>query len=294
MTRFTVLFIILILFICWHFGILHKKPEKAGNIAVSLGVFGTFLGILVALNNFNFDDTESLKNNLMGLIEGLRFAFVSSVAGMGANLFLKIFISKEAPADEDKSAYYLSILPQLYEVVKDMNLLMPHSPNYTAPPVLTEMVGELKAIKELHKIEMGMPGVSMETATPDLGTALSLSSWLKEELGESFKSIRRDLALIVESINDHPTQLNALNTELDTLTTTLQNLFAHLKTIESEKVPATHLESLSDLLSGTVGHATQLQKLLDTLDALLLSIIEHNAQLDSTKYKRALYKGEFV
>jgi biopolymer transport protein ExbB/TolQ len=52
-----------------------------------LGIFGTFLGIYLGLMNF---DPGDIRRSVPELLAGLKTAFITSVAGMGAALYLKL------------------------------------------------------------------------------------------------------------------------------------------------------------------------------------------------------------
>jgi chromosome segregation ATPase len=68
----------------------HKNPrfqELAPTILTVLGVFGTFLGITIGLVDFN---TDNIEEGVPGLLEGLKTAFVTSIAGMFSALVVKV------------------------------------------------------------------------------------------------------------------------------------------------------------------------------------------------------------
>ena len=54
--------------------------------AISLGIFGTFLGIYLGLRNFNTGDIDA---SIPELLEGLKTAFLTSLFGMLTSLGLK-------------------------------------------------------------------------------------------------------------------------------------------------------------------------------------------------------------
>ena len=58
------------------------------SIIVSVGVLGTFTGIIIGLWNF---DTSSIKDSVPLLLEGLKTAFITSVTGMFLSIVLSIF-----------------------------------------------------------------------------------------------------------------------------------------------------------------------------------------------------------
>lgn len=61
------------------------RSELPGAVS-SLGVLGTFIGIIVGLLDFNAKDLEA---SVPDLLNGLKTAFITSIFGMGAALYLK-------------------------------------------------------------------------------------------------------------------------------------------------------------------------------------------------------------
>lgn len=67
-----------------------KRKFGRGHIAsltITIGIFGTFFGVFIGLLNFNPDD---ITNSIPNLINGLQTAFITSLAGLLANLILRI------------------------------------------------------------------------------------------------------------------------------------------------------------------------------------------------------------
>ena len=56
-------------------------------LLTSLGILGTFIGIVVGLLDF---DPENLAESIGPLLEGLKTAFISSLAGMGSGILFKV------------------------------------------------------------------------------------------------------------------------------------------------------------------------------------------------------------
>jgi hypothetical protein len=73
----------------YHF---HKKRppgpivQLSPGAIISLGIFGTFLGIYIGLLDF---DTSDIHSSIPSLLEGLKTAFITSLFGMFFSLFLK-------------------------------------------------------------------------------------------------------------------------------------------------------------------------------------------------------------
>ena len=80
------------------------------NEIVSLGVFGTFVGIAIGLYHF---DVTDIKISMPLLLDGLKTAFITS----GVGIFFSIIISIFKPIKSNKS----QTLDALEMVVKDFN-----------------------------------------------------------------------------------------------------------------------------------------------------------------------------
>lgn len=66
--------------------------EYFPTLVSTLGVLGTFWGITKGLMAF---DTSDLDQSIPGLLDGLKTAFFTSLAGMIGSMFLSVFISKK-------------------------------------------------------------------------------------------------------------------------------------------------------------------------------------------------------
>ena len=59
----------------------------APNLLTSLGIFGTFAGIVVGLMAF---DANDIDGSVQGLLNGLKTAFITSIIGIAASIFYKL------------------------------------------------------------------------------------------------------------------------------------------------------------------------------------------------------------
>ena len=60
--------------------------ELIPNLLTSLGILGTFMGLSRGLSSLNFADSTQLVEGLPVLLEGMRFAFGTSVAGISCSI----------------------------------------------------------------------------------------------------------------------------------------------------------------------------------------------------------------
>ena len=64
--------------------------ELIPNLLTSLGILGTFMGMMQGLTDLNMGDSEALMNSIPNLLQGMRFAFGTSVAGISCSLVFNI------------------------------------------------------------------------------------------------------------------------------------------------------------------------------------------------------------
>lgn len=67
-------------------GWLPRFTAYAPAFLTSLGIFGTFVGIVIGLVDF---DPNQIDKSVRDLLEGLKTAFASSIAGLGSGLFFR-------------------------------------------------------------------------------------------------------------------------------------------------------------------------------------------------------------
>ena len=76
------------------FGVLSRKKawythtNTAASILTIIGVFGTFIGIFIGLQVFKIENIEA---SISDLLEGLKLAFLTSLAGILCAIVLKTY-----------------------------------------------------------------------------------------------------------------------------------------------------------------------------------------------------------
>lgn len=64
--------------------------EYAPTLMTSLGILGTFIGIVIGLMNFDTSDPSTIDQSIPLMLEGLKTAFITSLAGMTAAIVFKV------------------------------------------------------------------------------------------------------------------------------------------------------------------------------------------------------------
>lgn len=121
-----------------------KFVEAAPTLMTSLGILGTFIGIVVGL--FAFDPNQ-IDESIKDLLGGLRTAFVTSVFGMGFTIAFKWFVSKKTPVNDIAGSVDevgpTEIFTQLQKQNETMDLLL----RSVGGSEENSMVGQLKLLR---------------------------------------------------------------------------------------------------------------------------------------------------
>jgi GTPase involved in cell partitioning and DNA repair len=77
-----------------------KNHQDSKNIIMSIGIFGTFVGILLGLLDF---DTHNIEASVPVLLDGLKTAFITSLFGIGLNVILSVLQHKKETEENAKN-----------------------------------------------------------------------------------------------------------------------------------------------------------------------------------------------
>ena len=99
-----------------HRGILENIPD----ILTSLGILGTFVGLVMGLREFDPSGYEQMAGSVTPLINGIKVAFITSIYGIALSLSFSFNLRSEfsnlsARGEEFLDTYYLHVQPP-YEV----------------------------------------------------------------------------------------------------------------------------------------------------------------------------------
>lgn len=121
-----------------------KFVEAAPTLMTSLGILGTFVGIVVGL--FAFDPAR-IDDSIRDLLSGLRTAFVTSVFGMGATIFFKWWDSSRK-INIDSTVAPEQIGPRdIYTQLRKQNESMSLLVQAVGGSEENSMVGQLKLLR---------------------------------------------------------------------------------------------------------------------------------------------------
>ncbi|MFZ4792028.1 MAG: hypothetical protein ACOYMW_14245 [Candidatus Competibacteraceae bacterium] len=198
----------------------------APTLLTSLGILGTFVGIIVGLINF---DSTHIDESISQLLDGLKTAFITSLAGTGSTILFKVltttWIISPPKQDEEVTGTgpeeILSALLEQNQTLKALKIAISSSEE-------TSLVGQLKLLrtdqtdqhKELVKAVAELRLVISGTEETSLVGQLKL---LRNDENDRHRETMRALVEDRETLKRFTGQLWQ---SLDILATTLQDIKA--------------------------------------------------------------------
>ncbi len=269
--------IVLVFFCCIGLVIYFKKKDKLlanrriveyfPTFVSTLGVLGTFYGITVGLLAF---DTADLDKSIPGLLDGLKTAFFTSLAGMIGSMILSAFISRKQDEKDGGVSDINQAAGTICQAVQQMSTL-----NAEAIGALKQQMAEQEADRKafyrtmgdvMDRVKQSQSAIaetlsSINTSQSAASSALDSIVILQRSQDGALNAIKESSAGMVESIGN-------LEEATVSQTATLEDV----KKSSGEVAEYTH--HVGEILDVVSGMSTtqdemneQVQKLKDILDA---------------------------
>lgn len=168
---------------------------------VSIGIFGTFLGILSGLYGF---DSADITKSVPLLLEGLKLAFATSVLGMALSLILAVLQKFTGGADDD-TEILASIDSKIGQMTKRLTTLV----NTLESP--TELIKQFNDLKSFLQYQLEQINASLDKALVELAAGateeviqalekviLEFNTNLQEQFGDNFKQLNEACLKLLE------------------------------------------------------------------------------------------------
>ncbi|MDR3012605.1 MAG: hypothetical protein LBU70_05270 [Chitinispirillales bacterium] len=223
---------LIVLSLFW--GLLDKYLRKKdgilqANIAVSLGMLGTFCGILWALQGF---DENNIQDSIPQLLGGMRTVFQTSIAGMLAYIILKS-ISRHTPKTdiskgESEAETIIILLGEVAKNSKDNSLLMKNIEKSISGDGETTLLTNIQKLRtttldgltELNKSFKEFAEKQAENNSKALIEALEdvmrdFNSKINEQFGDNFKRLNEAVAKLLEWQENYKEQVEKMTEQFN-------------------------------------------------------------------------------
>nr|WP_302168935.1 hypothetical protein [uncultured Romboutsia sp.] len=238
----TIIFGILVAYILYFFlkEKQYSKESVLGNIASTIGVLGTFVGISIGLWKFNPNDITS---SVPLLLSGMKIAFATSIIGMAASIFMKYIALK----NEDEE--------NIDDIMELFNTMIAESRNVNNTLIENQKQTE-NALNKVSEIWAShQENLTVELKSEILNLNNNTISKQEELIGE-FKKLGECFTLLNSGVNNLLTwQENYKETienttkELETVIQTIHNADESIESIsKNSSLIKENNENLSEVL----------------------------------------------
>ena len=237
----------------------------------TLGVLGTFFGITMGLMAF---DTTDLDKSIPGLLDGLKTAFFTSLAGMIGSMILSAFIGRKQDEKDGGISDINQAAGTICQAVKQMSDL-----NKSTIEKLASQMEEQEKDRKAFYSTMGSVMESVKKTQASISESLQSinksQSAVESEMHSVVINQRSQNEVLFEATDS---MINSIGRLEENSTTQTSHLAATQKSIVEIAEFTHHIPDLVDLVEGTVGTQeeinTQVQKLKNILDGEVLQIEE--------------------
>lgn len=218
----------------------YSKESVLGNIASTIGVLGTFVGISIGLWKFNPNDITS---SVPLLLSGMKIAFATSIIGMAASIFMKYIALKNE--DEENIDDIMELFNTMIAESRNVNNTLIENQKQTE-----NVLNKVSEIWDSHQ-----ENLTVELKSEILNLNNNTISKQEELIGE-FKKLGECFTLLNSGVNNLLTwQENYKETienttkELETVIQTIHNADESIESIsKNSSLIKENNEKLSEVL----------------------------------------------
>lgn len=170
-----------------------QLAELIPSLLTSLGILGTFIGLMEGLTSVNFSDAQGTMDSIPLLLTGMRFAFATSVAGITCsllfNMFYRMSVGRACRAlDSFDEAFYELAMPR--PLSPEVQLICQKQDEEERLARIAEAVGN----RVSSSLEMAVSR-AMEPLTK------SLDTFIQGATQEQVEGVRRIVGQFVSQMN---------------------------------------------------------------------------------------------
>ena len=238
----TLLFVLLVGAIVYKF-LKEKKysnESALGNIASTIGVLGTFIGIAIGLWKFN---PNNITESVPLLLAGMKIAFATSIAGMSAAIFMKYIALK----NEDEE--------NIDDIMGLFNTMISESRNVNATLVQNQIQTKeaLNKVSELwsNNQQKFTKELTNEILNLNNNTISKQEELIMEfkKLGETFKELNSGVGDLLQWQENYKETVESTTKELNLVLESIHNTDESIKSIaENSSLIKENNENLSEVL----------------------------------------------
>ena len=234
------------------------------SLLVSIGIFGTFLGIFFALVDFNVNRVDE---SIPELLSGLKVAFGTSIVGLFLSLtFRAVILYKPKKIKSNDEADVKDLLAKMTEVKDAISADNESSVITQLQKLRSETIDSLKEMqKSFSEFASEMSQNNVNALIEAVQKVMEdFNAKINDQLGESFKELNSSVQNLVEWQKNYKTHVESLNDQLQAAIAGITSSQESLKQISEnmESLPKS-TEALKDIMTTVQGQIDNLNNQLD-------------------------------
>ena len=277
--------------VIWFWNIRDQQVNAIASIVTVLGVLGTFVGIAWGLLQF---DTGDIESSVPKLLEGLRIAFITSIAGIAGSIFLKWSTlnerRKQTSAPDGVDGATIDTLAQLLNDILKAQKDEGNETKAALRSIERSLTGEGEStvvtqlsrlrttfidkqddlVKEFRKFSDEMAKKNIEAFIKALENAIKdFNKKISEQFGENFKQLNQAVGKLLEWQEQYQEQMDKLAEEFRIAAESVEKSRQSLEIISNRSdAIVSSAEQLEPILQGVQQQINQLNALLQAFSKL--------------------------
>lgn len=249
-------------------GILSRLAENAPGLLTGIGLLGTFLGIYLGLLRFDVTSTDAIQSGVPALLEGMKTAFLTSVAGLSLAMTAKLsapllrreMTSEDATAADVVAAVEVFRRDSVSETEKLRNAIVGDGTSSIVTQLRAFREEQRGAKTEVLKALETIGQKLAESATKALIAALEeaikdFNTKITEQFGQNFARLNDAVGRLLEWQENYRRQLTELTDHYRTAA-------------EAARLSSDALARIAERSEAVVAATEELRNLLTALDTL--------------------------
>ncbi|MDO5422520.1 MAG: MotA/TolQ/ExbB proton channel family protein [Eubacteriales bacterium] len=277
--------------------IVHKRMlDMIPDILTSLGILGTFVGLVWGLRNFEPSDYTAMTNSVSSLVEGIKVAFLTSIYGLSLSLVYSYNLKTS----------YTSVMDKLDTFLEEFHThIMPAAEDESRDVLISCQKEQTEAIRTMAKqFSTQLASSFEEVITPSfrkmndsldmlVNTMANGQEEMMEQLLDSFlKQLRTSFALEFDNFN---LALKDLSEAQQQTTEYTRQLYEDMSTqmsntfVQEERNMHALVKELGDMQKEYIASSNRVleenQRLLQSQDASYRHLAEYMQEAEQSSAK---------
>lgn len=268
----------------------HAFVNYAPSLLTSLGILGTFLGIVLGLLEFN---TTNVESSIAKLLDGLKVAFITSVIGILGSITLKFLINANIikPKITENSKIQDIDISDLYNIMNLQNENLIKLQNVLSDNQESSIIGQIKLMRSDITDNNKKNNEQILILSQHLNTIVELGNYQKESFNGFQFNLWNKLQDFADMLSKSATEqvIEALNSVIKDFNEKLTEQFgenfkqlnnAVIKLVDWQENYKNQLEQMKNQFDLSVDSMSGMEKSIEQISTHSKSIPESMSNLE--------------